>query len=424
MNANEGGYPVTWSFLVNSVLTRNEHVSAGGNSPTLLPSSAENRTCPTDCGPKAVHRSRATRLVGDSTRFMTVAFTKQIRETNLRKWLQDITEPGKSITYDEHEYVFLGFTENNLKSGHLLFFREGPVFSVSKLKEHFGSYLQAVYEVFGYSKYAARLGLSFSSTVAMQELEEKHLLQDLKANDGSLTTAGCGLIHDSFAQDISARLGVPFDTAVFQMRLGGIKGTLTHCPDELLQDLRMSRQKIAYRRSMVKYNNGPHVLEKSGRLNKQFIMTTDGQKAFDCIDGEVVAEVYKMLLAGHDMNEPYLASQLPRFQNISRDALRKKLDISVKVGLVAVMRNPGFDPDDSHIVSVFAASGVRCKPDRMGVSTLFSSTHRSYPNTGHLRAAPQLKAIAIGGRTQTIARTPSLRHKDMRTAVHFGMQFI
>jgi hypothetical protein len=38
-----------------------------------------------------------------------------------------------------------------------------------------------------------------------------------------------------------------------------------------------------------------------------------------------------MLLAGHDMNEPYLASQLRRFQNASYDSLRKKLNISVKV---------------------------------------------------------------------------------------------
>jgi hypothetical protein len=40
-----------------------------------------------------------------------------------------------------------------------------------------------------------------------------------------------------------------------------------------------------------------------------------------------------MLLAGHAMNEPYLASQLRRFQNTTRDGLRKKLNISVKVGL-------------------------------------------------------------------------------------------
>ncbi|KAF7371474.1 RNA-dependent RNA polymerase [Mycena venus] len=128
-------------------------------------------------------------------------------------------------------------------------------------------------------------------------------------------------------------------------------------------------------------NLGPHVLSEtlaysgsaeylqaliSGCPNKQFIVliltlgiplsvfedllhmqldeiakiTTDRQKALDCVDGEVDAEgdgfyqeLYEMLLAGHDMNELYLASQLPRFQNTSRDALRKKLNISVKVDL-------------------------------------------------------------------------------------------
>ncbi|KAF7360099.1 RNA-dependent RNA polymerase [Mycena venus] len=466
-----------------------------------------------------VHESRATRLVGDSTRFMTVAFTKQTRESNLRKWLQDITEPGKSITYDEHEYVFLGFTENNLKSGHLLFFCEGPDFSVSELKEHFGSDLQAVYEAFGYGKYAARLGLSFSSTVATQEIEpeERHLLPDLKADDGSLTTDGCGLIRDSFAQETSVHLGVPFDTAVFQMRLGGIKGTLTRCPDELFDMICGCRgKKIAYRRSMVKYNGGPHILEvqnvskppKSGRLNKQFIallltlgiplsvfenllqmqldeidkITTDRQKALDCVDGEVDAEgdgfyqeLYEMLLAGHDMNEPYLASQLRRFQNTSRDVLRKKLHISVKrstyllgvvdhcgvlkegevyinlptkggpqVGPIAAMRNPAYDPDGVRVLEavnrpelehltnciVFAASGARSEPDRMGGGDLDGDQYfvlfdpslipeRRVPKcrvTAVSKPLTRSKTIAIGGRTQTVARTPGLRHKDMRTA--------
>jgi hypothetical protein len=41
---------------------------------------------------------------------------------------------------------------------------------VEELKEHFGSDLKAIYDAFGYGKYSARLGLSFSSTVATQEV--------------------------------------------------------------------------------------------------------------------------------------------------------------------------------------------------------------------------------------------------------------
>lgn len=61
-------------------------------------------------------------------------------------------------------YVFLGFTESSLKAGHLLFFREGDDFTVETLKENFGN-LKPVYEDSGYGKYAARVGMSFSSTI-------------------------------------------------------------------------------------------------------------------------------------------------------------------------------------------------------------------------------------------------------------------
>ncbi|KAK6974101.1 hypothetical protein R3P38DRAFT_3239971 [Favolaschia claudopus] len=38
--------------------------------------------------------------------------------------------------------------------------------------------------------------------------------------------------------------------------------------------------------------------------------------------------VYEMLLAGHDMSEPYLASQLRKFQKTNREGLRKKLNLT------------------------------------------------------------------------------------------------
>ncbi|KAJ7665879.1 RNA dependent RNA polymerase-domain-containing protein [Mycena polygramma] len=462
-----------------------------------------------------VHESRATRLVGDSKRFMTVAFTKETRDKHLKTWLDEITQPGEGIDYGEQKYVFLGYTENNLKSGHLMFFREGEDFTVEDLKEHFGSDLRVVYEAFGYGKYAARLGLSFSSTVATEEVlpQFRHLLPDLQAADGTLTSDGCGLIRDSYAQEVSALLNIPVDTAVYQIRLGGIKGTLTRCPDALFDNICGCRgKKLAYRRSMVKYNEGPHILEvqnisrppKSGRLNKQFIVllmtlgvplsvfeellqmqldeidkiTTDRQKALDCVDGEVDAEgqgfyqeLYEMLLAGHDMNEPYLASHLRRFQNTSRDALRKKLNIPVKgsgylfgvmdhcgvlkegevyinlptkggpqVGPVAVMRNPAYDPDGIRVLEavnkpelkhltnciVFASSGARSETDRMGGGDLDGDQFYVIYNpllipepriapavTVAVKKLPTRKTIKIGGRVQNVSPVAE-GNKDMR----------
>ncbi|KAJ7448005.1 RNA dependent RNA polymerase-domain-containing protein, partial [Mycena latifolia] len=463
-----------------------------------------------------VHESRATRLVGDSRRFMTVSFTRDSQDRNIRTWLEELTEPGNDIAYGEGNYVFLGFTEGNLKAGHVLFFREGDDFTVEGLKEHFGD-LRPVYDAFGYGKYAARMGLSFSSTVATKEIEpeERVLLEDLKADDGSLTSDGCGLIRDSYSAEIAAALGVPADTAVYQIRLGGIKGTLTRCPDNVFDRIcRCTGKKIAYRRSMVKYNDGPHILEiqniskppKTARLNKQFIVllltlgvplsvfeellqvqldeidkiTTHREKALECVDGEVDAEgggfhqeLYEMLLAGHDMNEPYLATLLRRFQNASRDALRSKLNIPVKgsgylfgvvdhcgvlkegevyinlpskggpqVGPLAAMRNPAYDPDGVRVLEavnkpelkhltnciVFASSGAYSEADKMGGGDLDGDLYfvvfnpALIPEKSRVRPIATAKkpitrsnkTIAFAGRTQTISRPGAQRNTNMR----------
>lgn len=61
-------------------------------------------------------------------------------------------------------YRYLGFTESQVKAGKLMFFREDEDWSVERLLFQFGD-LPSVYLDSGYGKYAARLGLSFSSTV-------------------------------------------------------------------------------------------------------------------------------------------------------------------------------------------------------------------------------------------------------------------
>ncbi|KAJ7634456.1 RNA dependent RNA polymerase-domain-containing protein [Roridomyces roridus] len=461
-----------------------------------------------------VHESRATRLVGGYKRFLTISFVKGSKDRYIQDWLERITPPGQNIEIGTEKYVFLGFTESNLKAGHVLFFREGDDFTVEELKKKFGD-LTAVYNAAGYGKYAARLGLSFSSTRATQEIMPAHqaLLPDLTADDGSLTSDGCGLIRSSFAQEVCAQLGIPPDTSVFQIRLGGIKGTLARCLDGRFDALCGSTgKKIAYRPSMLKYENGPRILEvqqvskppKSGRLNKQFILllmtrgisiavfvellqmqlheidaiTTDRDKALHCVDGEIDAEagsfhqeLYEMLLAGHDMNEPYLATLLRRFQNASRDALRKKLNIPVKgsaylfgvvdhcgvlkegevyinlpakggpqVGQVTVMRNPAYDPNDVRVLEgvnrpelrdltnciVFAACGTHSEADRMGGGDLDGDLYfvlfnpvlipqpRDVPPVLRINdSVGRQGTITVGGRVHTLSvRNRSDRRKD------------
>ena len=61
-------------------------------------------------------------------------------------------------------YKFLGFTEANLKTGQIIFFREGEDWDCQRLLRAFGD-LEEVYLQYGAGTYAARLSLSFSATV-------------------------------------------------------------------------------------------------------------------------------------------------------------------------------------------------------------------------------------------------------------------
>ncbi|KAG7445556.1 RdRP-domain-containing protein [Guyanagaster necrorhizus] len=318
-----------------------------------------------------ISSSRATRLISDNGRFLKVSFPTTLKDNFVRQLLADKIKSG--ITIGSKKYIFFGYTESQLKESRVLFFQEREDWTVHSLKAAFGD-LNSVYRLHGYGKYAARLGLSFSSTDPSLEvgLEERYLLDDLIANDGSDCSDGCGMIRDSFAKQVCSTIGASEDTCVFQIRLGGIKGLFVRYKDEDFDHICGSAgAKVAYRRSMFKYEGGPSTLEvrdinrppRSARLSIQFIVLlmtlgisfevfesllrkqlddleqimVNRQKAMDCVGGELDSEgkdfdqeLSEMLLAGFDLNEGHLACLLKQFQKRSLDALRTKLHIRVK----------------------------------------------------------------------------------------------
>ena len=124
--------------------------------------------------------SRGTRAVDHSTRYLLVTVNKKVEDRVLRptiaRWVHEgIDRNGDVSVYIPcsrcsscfnllHRYRFLGYTESQVKAGKLMFFCEGDDWTVERLLESFGN-LPAVYLKSGYGKYAARLGMSFSSTV-------------------------------------------------------------------------------------------------------------------------------------------------------------------------------------------------------------------------------------------------------------------
>ncbi|KAI0717586.1 RNA dependent RNA polymerase-domain-containing protein [Cerioporus squamosus] len=210
---------------------------------------------------------RAFRLCGTpESRFILVAVGNGVEENLLRSALKDWVANG--YTYRGRLYSFLGFTDVQVTSRKpkLMFFAEGPDWTVKSLLESFGN-LQSLYEECGYGKYAARLHLAFSGTVASVDVPDRLAkeIPDIEARDGSLHTDGIGMIRDSFAAEVCEVNELPYVTSAFQVRRGGIKGVLVRYPDDVFDKLvgvgEAGPYSIAYRPSMLEFEGGPTELE-------------------------------------------------------------------------------------------------------------------------------------------------------------------
>ncbi|KAH7108398.1 RdRP-domain-containing protein [Auriculariales sp. MPI-PUGE-AT-0066] len=327
--------------------------------------------------------SRATRAVDDpEKRFLLLSFDKDAERFFLEtsEKLHRLLKRGISVDVDGVvlRFTFLGYSESMLGASTMMFFHEDDKFTVKGLLESFGA-LDAVFRRSSYGKYAARLGLSFSSTVVARKLQQEDLvkIEDRFAQDGSCTTDGVGLITDSLAQEICVELDISSNTSIFQCRLAGIKGLFVRTPDaDFLRIARSRTAKLAYRPSMYKYDGGPLVLEVNAiskvapgpaRLNIQFILIllalkvkvavfetllqaqlkkiadifSNREEAIDFLErGDDVLldslaepslrqDLYEMLYAGFDLNEPRLKWAMQKLQQLIFKRLREKLNIEV-----------------------------------------------------------------------------------------------
>ncbi|KAI5114656.1 hypothetical protein M0805_006231, partial [Coniferiporia weirii] len=102
---------------------------------------------------------RALRMVRDSTRFLFVAFSRNASDAQVQRILQNLIDEGVQVRDNTPTYKFLGYTESNLKSGQVMFFKEDETWTCQSLLKAFGN-LDEVFLKDGPGKYAARLGLN------------------------------------------------------------------------------------------------------------------------------------------------------------------------------------------------------------------------------------------------------------------------
>ncbi|GBE79056.1 RdRP-domain-containing protein [Sparassis crispa] len=350
--------------------------------------------------------SRASRVVDDPTRYLLISMDMKTSDEIVRQNLTEWVNGG--VVIEDHRYSFLGFTENHVRKGRIIFFREDENWTVDRLLSYLGDGLRDVFMSSGYGKYAARLGLSFSSTWESLNVPEDQtvLLPPWKAVDGSDHSDGCGMIRDSFAAQVCKHHDLPIDTTVFQIRRGGIKGLLVRYPDHKFDTLCCaancrSQALVAYRQSMSKYEGGPTILELIGyshclgsaRLNFSFILLllTLGIKLevfkrflkdqldligcilhdrdvaeryvkgeLDAVDNGFGQDLYALLLAKHDLKEPYVRWKLQQYQRTQYEQLRKKMNLRVEDScyVYGVVDEDGILAEDEVFISLPARTGV------------------------------------------------------------------
>ncbi|UJR19685.1 hypothetical protein I4U23_022819 [Adineta vaga] len=98
------------------------------------------------------------------------------------------------------------------------------------------------------------LGQSFSTTIKGSEFQKEHfkLISDIKTPDGKLYTDGIGIITKKLAEDLSAKMNLPYVASAFQIRCGGFKGMVSI---DVASEIKEKDVLVYFRNSMDKFDS-------------------------------------------------------------------------------------------------------------------------------------------------------------------------
>ena len=217
----------------------------------------------------------------DPVNFLTVHFSPAAPFDAVFKFLKS----GISLKYKQSAqecFVFFGHSASQLRERTCILYNEKQG-SVADILKRFGEF-DRIQDV---AKRAARIGLLFSTAKAACDIPDGliSVVEDIERDRYNFTD-GCGFISTECAKRITENLNIetvyegiksPAIPSVFQIRLKGCKGVLSHNPS--------LRERLQIRPSMEKFKwsrMGLHPLgivdkgfsrpNEFGSLNKQYIM--------------------------------------------------------------------------------------------------------------------------------------------------------
>ncbi|KAF1983807.1 RdRP-domain-containing protein [Aulographum hederae CBS 113979] len=216
-------------------------------------------------------------------RFLRVSFTDELREGKVYSgpYNQGTQEEvfkrisrtlKKGIIIGDRHYIFLGFGNSQFRENGAVFFAPTRDLTVERIRKWMGDF--SAYRVI--AKWAARLGQSFSTTIAFSGSKVKiETIPEIQRN-GYTFSDGVGKISVFLAQMIAHQLVVPSPNehypSLFQFRLGGCKGVLAVDP-------KVPAKIVMIRKSQYKFaavHEGLEIIRPSqyatANLNRQIIL--------------------------------------------------------------------------------------------------------------------------------------------------------
>ncbi|KFZ15059.1 hypothetical protein V501_02915 [Pseudogymnoascus sp. VKM F-4519 (FW-2642)] len=303
-------------------------------------------------------------------RFLRVQFTDELFEGRINACADKIRNDQlftrvyrtlkNGIRIGDRHFEFLAFGNSQFRENGAYFFCPTDELSCVQIRDWMGKF----HHINAVAKYAARLGLCFSTTRAIRNTGMTVLeLQDVESN-GYNFTDGVGKISPFLMKMIATELHLLHEPSVVQFRMGGCKGILAISPDAKGQEIHIRKSQTKFTAEYM----GLEIIRTSNHsvatLNRQTITIlsalgvedhvfnrmldeqlsnyvdamNDPDKALELLgryvdDNHMTMMIAAMVLDGFmRTNEPFVLSLLHLWRSWSIKLLKEKAKIIVEKG--------------------------------------------------------------------------------------------